>query len=311
MFGYIYETTNLVNGKKYIGKRKSKVFLDDYFGSGILITKAVKKYGKANFIVRIIEKIDGDRDVLNEREQYWIKYYDAVNNDNFYNISKGGDGGFHSLETNEKIRNTLKGKTYEERFGLKRANEIKEKISKSNTGKHHSEEMKKRLSESKMGENNPMFNLKGELSPFFGRNLSKEVKEKISISVKNHFNNLSDDEKNRRREAQILAQTGSKRSEETKARMKAAQNRPEVKKKRSESLKNVPRTDEWRQKISEATKGKIITEEQKQKISNTIKGSKWMNNGVVSLQVKPHEIDKYILQGYMFGTLRKKHNSLK
>ena len=50
MLGIIYKTTNLVNGKIYIGKARQKRTLDErYFGSGILLKKAVKKHGKENF----------------------------------------------------------------------------------------------------------------------------------------------------------------------------------------------------------------------------------------------------------------------
>ena len=45
MYGYIYETTNLINGKKYIGKRVSKTFDKYYKGSGKLLRKAFTKYG--------------------------------------------------------------------------------------------------------------------------------------------------------------------------------------------------------------------------------------------------------------------------
>lgn len=45
---YIYMTTNLINGKKYIGQHKGKVN-DSYLGSGTTITKAIQKYGKENF----------------------------------------------------------------------------------------------------------------------------------------------------------------------------------------------------------------------------------------------------------------------
>ena len=37
MYGYIYEITNLVNGKKYIGQHKSNQFDEDYHGSGKLL----------------------------------------------------------------------------------------------------------------------------------------------------------------------------------------------------------------------------------------------------------------------------------
>ena len=46
MFGYIYETTNLINGKKYIGKHKSRCFDVKYYGSGKLFRKELEKYRK-------------------------------------------------------------------------------------------------------------------------------------------------------------------------------------------------------------------------------------------------------------------------
>ena len=50
MIGYVYLTTNLINNKKYIGRRTSEVFLDTkYLGSGIHLLNAVKKYGKENY----------------------------------------------------------------------------------------------------------------------------------------------------------------------------------------------------------------------------------------------------------------------
>lgn len=57
MYGYIYETTCIPTGKKYIGMHKwSKDTIDpNYFGSGIHVSRAIKKYGKKNFSCRIIE----------------------------------------------------------------------------------------------------------------------------------------------------------------------------------------------------------------------------------------------------------------
>lgn len=43
----IYKTTNLINGKIYIGQDSKD--RPNYYGSGKLIHRAIKKYGKENF----------------------------------------------------------------------------------------------------------------------------------------------------------------------------------------------------------------------------------------------------------------------
>lgn len=92
MFGFIYETTNLINGKKYIGKKKYIKNWENYLGSGVLLKKAIKKYGKENFR-RIILCECGTEEDLNKKEKYYIKLYNAINNEIYYNIAEGGDGG--------------------------------------------------------------------------------------------------------------------------------------------------------------------------------------------------------------------------
>lgn len=42
---YIYLTTNLINGKKYIGQHNGSI-KDNYLGSGVLLVKAIEKYEK-------------------------------------------------------------------------------------------------------------------------------------------------------------------------------------------------------------------------------------------------------------------------
>ena len=85
MYGYVYLTTNLINGKKYVGQHKSSKFDKNYKGSGKLLRKAIRKYGKSNFKVEMIESCNNFNQ-LNSREAYWIVYYDAVNSNDFYNL---------------------------------------------------------------------------------------------------------------------------------------------------------------------------------------------------------------------------------
>ena len=71
MYGYIYKTTNLINGKIYIGQKKSKTFVKTYLGSGTIIQRAIKKYGVENFDVVLIEKCFS-KEELCEREIFHI-----------------------------------------------------------------------------------------------------------------------------------------------------------------------------------------------------------------------------------------------
>lgn len=93
--GYIYKITNLVNQKVYIGqtvKTVQKRFTQhknnsnkEYF-SQIVLYKAFNKYGLENFICEEIEEVEND--LLDEREKYWIEYYDSYFNG--YNSTLGG-----------------------------------------------------------------------------------------------------------------------------------------------------------------------------------------------------------------------------
>ena len=67
----IYKTTNLINGKIYIGKDSKND--PNYFGSGLLLRQSIKKYGKKNFKKEIIDFADSVKG-LNEKEIYWILF---------------------------------------------------------------------------------------------------------------------------------------------------------------------------------------------------------------------------------------------
>lgn len=68
--------------------------------------QAFKKYGFENFSIEILEECS--KDILNEREIYWINFYDSYNNG--YNCTSGGDAKFfRTKETKEKLRNHFLG----------------------------------------------------------------------------------------------------------------------------------------------------------------------------------------------------------
>ncbi len=108
MAGYIYITTNKINNKKYIGKCWNNNN-PNYIGSGVLLVKAVKKYGKSNFIKKILESDIKSKEDLIKKEIFYIKKYNAFKSSKFYNLTEGGDGGDivrdRSIFRTEKHRN--------------------------------------------------------------------------------------------------------------------------------------------------------------------------------------------------------------
>lgn len=111
----IYCITNKINGKKYIGQSVNiyKRFREHCYPSNkhhSYIDNAIYKYGKDNFVFEVIEVLPNDVDLLNQREEYWIKYYNTFEDDYHYNLTSGGDKIEFSEKTKQKISNSLKGK---------------------------------------------------------------------------------------------------------------------------------------------------------------------------------------------------------
>lgn len=100
MKGKIYKITNKVNGKIYVGqtvKTLEERFQKHCWGTtnkdkyhlNMAIKKAIRKYGKENFTIELIEEVETDK--LDEREVYWISFYDSYNKG--YNCTLGGQNG--------------------------------------------------------------------------------------------------------------------------------------------------------------------------------------------------------------------------
>ena len=94
MNGEIYIIKNDINNKVYIGQttQGSEIRFKQHLkllktNSKQLIHKTIKKYGKEHFYFEVLEK-DISVENLDEREEYWIKYFDSVNFG--YNLCWGG-----------------------------------------------------------------------------------------------------------------------------------------------------------------------------------------------------------------------------
>ena len=174
----IYCIENTFNHKKYIGQSKD---IDTRWKKHIYelthnkhhndyLQKSWNKYGKENFRFYNLERCCFE--MLDEKERYWIDYYDTLDRNCGYNLKDGGQNGGSTLtiETREKLSKSIR-KSYEnfDLRNLRRKNalaqwsnpKIKEKISKENNGmygKKHSEESKKRMSEHSKGRKSPTRN---------------------------------------------------------------------------------------------------------------------------------------------------------
>lgn len=116
-YGYIYRTTNIINGRKYIGQHK-RIELDNYYkGSNKKLQEDIKRFGRDNFHVEILEWCYS-KEQLDERERFWISFYSAETDVNYYNIYGGGYPDHIPQETRDIIRdkkleiNKQKGKLF-------------------------------------------------------------------------------------------------------------------------------------------------------------------------------------------------------
>lgn len=152
-YGYVYKTTNNVNGKIYVGQHKCSYFDASYLGSGININRAITKYGINSFSVELLEWCS-NKNELDEKETKYITLFKSTDPNIGYNIACGGQGGdlgdvvrkkisgaltgrVLDNSTKQKISNSLKGNTL--------SDETKTKISNSNKGKTVSSETRKKM----------------------------------------------------------------------------------------------------------------------------------------------------------------------
>lgn len=112
--GYIYKITNTINNKCYIGKTERTIqarWADHKKSMKKLIHlplyAALNKYGIDNFTIEELEQCENS--VIDEREIYWIKFYNSYGEG--YNCTGGGEGGikYYEEHIDEIIERYLNG----------------------------------------------------------------------------------------------------------------------------------------------------------------------------------------------------------
>lgn len=88
----VYKTTNIVNGKYYIGVHKTNNIDDSYIGSGKILNRAIKKYGRDNFRKDVLEVFE-NRAAAFELEARLVTE-ELTASSECYNVKLGGSGGF-------------------------------------------------------------------------------------------------------------------------------------------------------------------------------------------------------------------------
>jgi group I intron endonuclease len=217
----IYKTINKINGKIYIGQDTNND--PNYLGSGKIIKKAIKKYGRSNFKKEILEECN-TIELLNEREIYWISKFDSMDQKIGYNILKGGLGCSGFKQSDESIIKIRKNSNSEKFKNIMRSDEVKKKISEgqknselkkalhyseeyrekmriSMTGKPQSPEKSKKISDKLKGKaksEEHKENLRialteggkllGENNPFYNKKHTEESRKKMTEGLKKYYN---------------------------------------------------------------------------------------------------------------------------
>lgn len=140
-YGFVYEWMNIINEMKYLGSHEG-LENDGYIGSGIRFRRAIKKYGKDNFIRKIIYRGENCKII----EDIELKKVNAANNPSYYNLKNEAVGGSFPGE-----KNGMHGKHLSE--------ESKQKMSKTAIA-NYTEERKIKHSNDMLGEKNPMYGKK-------------------------------------------------------------------------------------------------------------------------------------------------------
>jgi hypothetical protein len=173
-YHYIYKTTNLINGKFYVGMHSTDNLNDGYLGSGIRLRRSIRRNGIENFNIQFLEFFDNRIDLSNREKE--LVNEELLKDPMCMNLVFGGSGGYispkgvkkggkYSGKLNaEKLKNN---KEYRDEHNKRFVNMVKKlqlegKLTPPNwLGKKHKEESKQKIGLSnslkQKGENNSQF----------------------------------------------------------------------------------------------------------------------------------------------------------
>jgi hypothetical protein len=161
-YHYIYKTTNIKNGKFYVGMHSTYNLNDGYLGSGTELRRSIRRNGKENFNIEFLEFFDSREDLINKEKE--LVNEQLLKNPMCMNLKPGGTGGFNNeehrikaqtagLKVMNKTRNNDKRRLWLLENDSEWSTYWKKNISdglKGNQnwlGKTHSEETKKKIGE--------------------------------------------------------------------------------------------------------------------------------------------------------------------
>ena len=173
---FIYKISNDINNKVYIGQTIRPI--EDRFQrhlsdaiNNILDThfaRAIRKYGKEHFFIEEIDKANNQEE-LNLKEQYWIRFYDSVND------------GYNETDALYKCGgNTYKSKTDEEMY------EIRQKISLSKLKDNNSQSKKVKCKNVK-SQKELFFNSIIECQEYFNENTHRFITTRVKHQTKSLY----------------------------------------------------------------------------------------------------------------------------
>ncbi|QDK80815.1 hypothetical protein EXU85_20270 [Spirosoma sp. KCTC 42546] len=152
-FAGIYKFTNKINGKIYVGQAQDiyqRYYRHRESRNKGLFPNALKKYGIGNFHLEVLERVE-DLSRLDEREQYWMDFYQCYDPKKGYNIAKVASscrGVKRSAEQVEVMRAKLKhfyAHNENPNRGRRASDATRRKISESHIGKTLSPEHRAKL----------------------------------------------------------------------------------------------------------------------------------------------------------------------